>query len=103
MEIEKKTSEDIAGRSGTCGTCAHGVRRDLEAVECFGSPPQLIAMGGRQLPTGQVQMAIEKFRPMMKPLERGCSLYKFAFAQDAKFEGPVVTYGAKPDKGSKPS
>lgn len=104
METDQKTSEDVTGRAGTCGTCKHGVRRDIDAVECFGVPPTLVPMGMRPTAVpGQHAVMIEKFRPMMKPLERGCSLYAFSFTQDAKFEGPVVTYGAKPDKGSKPS
>lgn len=103
MATDQKTADDVTGRAGTCGTCKHGVRRDIDAVECFGVPPMLIAMGGRQLPSGQMQLAIEKFRPMMKPLERACSLYQFAFAQDAKFEGPVTTYGVKPENGGKAS
>jgi hypothetical protein len=100
MENDEKDADAIAGSAGTCGTCAHGVRRDIQAVECYGAPPSVAVVGANRLATGQTQFMIEKFRPMMTPAERGCALYKFKFGQDTNFGGaaPIMLNKKKPDE-----
>lgn len=61
-----------------CSTCAYSELnpQDMNLVNCWGSPPIPIVLGGQQM-AGQVQLNVQVLRPVAVPRHgRGCALHK---------------------------
>lgn len=63
----------------TCATCVHAELnpQDITMINCWGSPPIPVVVGGGQDQLGRMALNVQVLRPVSQPrTARGCALHK---------------------------